>query len=97
MLRCPPVSQEKKRTALPRCGEKLKQHLSSSTQKFWDGPVFEHSPKSSVSSLLRSIAHPMGLKPKTKAGAVSHEIRIFFEALTALEPLRRTYQNLQNL
>ena len=32
------------------------------------------------------IAHPMGLKPKTKAGAVSHEIRIFFEALMALEP-----------
>ena len=35
------------------------------------------------------IAHPMGLKPKTKAGAVSHEIRIFFEALMALEPNQR--------
>ena len=32
------------------------------------------------------IAHPMGLKPKTKAGAVSHVIRIFFEALMALAP-----------
>ena len=32
------------------------------------------------------IAHPAGLKAQTKSGAVSHEIRIFFEALMALEP-----------
>ena len=32
------------------------------------------------------IAHPTGLKAQTKSGAVSHEIRIFFEALMALEP-----------
>ena len=32
------------------------------------------------------ISTPTGLKPKTKRGAVSHEIRIFFEALMALEP-----------
>ena len=32
------------------------------------------------------IAHPAGLKPKTKRGAVSHTVRIFFEALMALQP-----------
>ena len=32
------------------------------------------------------VAHPLGLKPTTKKGAVSHVIRIFFEALMALEP-----------
>ena len=35
------------------------------------------------------VAHPTGLKQKTKAGAVSHEIRIFFEVLMALEPNQR--------
>ena len=36
-----------------------------------------------------SVAHPMGLKPTTKRGAVSHTVRIFFEALMALEPRER--------
>lgn len=32
------------------------------------------------------IAHPAGLTPTTKRGAVSHTVRIFFEALMALQP-----------
>ncbi|MDE0085064.1 MAG: hypothetical protein OXU23_05085 [Candidatus Poribacteria bacterium] len=32
------------------------------------------------------IASPFGIKPKNKKGAVSHTLRIFFEALMALEP-----------
>lgn len=32
------------------------------------------------------IATPLGVKPTTKAGAVPHTLRIFFEALMALEP-----------
>ena len=31
-------------------------------------------------------AHPMGVKATTKSGAVSHVVRIFFEALMALSP-----------
>ena len=32
------------------------------------------------------VAHPLGVEPTTKAGAVPHVLRIFFEALMALEP-----------
>ena len=32
------------------------------------------------------VAHPMGVKATTRKGAVSHVVRIFFEALMALEP-----------
>ena len=50
--------------------------------------LFHPAEKTSILPAIMplQIAHPMGLKPKTKAGAVSHEIRIFFEALMALEP-----------
>ena len=50
--------------------------------------LFDPGEKTSILPAIMplQIAHPMGLKPKTKAGAVSHEIRIFFEALMALEP-----------
>lgn len=50
--------------------------------------LFPPAEKTSILPVVMplQIAHPMGLKPKTKAGAVSHEIRIFFEALMALEP-----------
>ena len=50
--------------------------------------LFDIAEKASILPAVMplQIAHPMGLKPKTKAGAVSHEIRIFFEALMALEP-----------
>jgi len=32
------------------------------------------------------VAHPLGVTPQTKSGAVSHTLRIFFEALMALDP-----------
>ena len=35
------------------------------------------------------IAPPMGLQPTTKKGSVSHVVRVFFEALMALEPRQR--------
>ena len=35
------------------------------------------------------IAHPMGIQPNTKRGAVSHTIRVFFEAIMALKPHQR--------
>ena len=53
--------------------------------------LFDPTEKNSILPAIMplQIAHPMGLKPKTKAGAVSHEIRIFFEALMALEPTQQ--------
>ena len=35
------------------------------------------------------IAHPMGLQPTTKRGAVSHVVRVFFEAMMALKTNQR--------
>jgi len=37
-------------------------------------------------TMFLEFASPLGLTPKNKRGAVSHTLRIFFEALMALEP-----------
>ena len=34
------------------------------------------------------VAHPLGVKENTRKGAVHHVIRVFFEALMALEPMQ---------
>ena len=34
------------------------------------------------------VAHPLGVKESTRKGAVHHVIRVFFEALMALEPMQ---------
>ena len=39
--------------------------------------------------MLLEVPNPEGLKPTTKGGAVSHVVRIFYEALMALEPHER--------
>ncbi|GEM_PF-1446143 len=39
------------------------------------------------------IASPLGITPKTRKGAVSHTLRIFYEALMALEP-NQTQENI---
>ena len=36
--------------------------------------------------MLLEVAQPLGIQSKTKRGAVSHTLRIFFEALMALKP-----------
>ena len=46
----------------------------------------QHTPSILPRFMPLDISTPTGFKPKTKSGAVSHEIRIFFEALMALEP-----------
>ena len=49
-------------------------------------PFAQDKPSILPAVMPLEVAHPMGLQEKTKAGAVSHEIRIFFEVLMALEP-----------
>ena len=51
-------------------------------------PLFDGEKKVSVLPAVMplEIAHPVGLTLTTKRGAVSHTVRIFFEALMALEP-----------
>ena len=51
---------------------------------------FANDPPSILPGLMPlEVAHPMGLQATTKKGAVSHVVRVFFEALMALEPNQR--------